>query len=524
MKTTVNEFFQIETDKETSGLTKWLDRIILAFLFLFAFAAPVSIAVTQIAFFSGIFFWILRLIVKPRFQFHSCYKPLELLFLIFFFLTALSSFFSYEPRTSIGKLGSASLFLIIYFVSQNIRSKKVFHVLVATLIAGAMLTVGQTFFYMAFGKGVKVRAISENTILYNAKCRSVAQAKEDPYVFEGVRAGNTILEANKKKVNNLSQLLTEIEGSAGATTIRVYRGEFFYDCEIPPNTLSVQSGRDEDKLGISDWSHGRDQRAAGFFGHFTTYGEALQLILSLAFGLFIALNKKNSRTGWILLICIAGLSASLLLTVTRGSQLGFFISAFVIVVASQNRKLLLVTAACALPLVVAGLFLLQQKRQVGFFDRNDASVSWRQTVWREGFRVATDSPRHLLVGVGMDSLKKHWREWGLFDNGKLPVGHLHSTPLQISFERGLPVLIIWFLILATCVRMLWRVARCSSIDDWVVKGVALGALGGIAGFFVSGFFHYNLGDSEVAMIFYLIIGLSLYVNKRFEEENKIIGA
>jgi hypothetical protein len=43
-------------------------------------------------------------------------------------------------------------------------------------------------------------------------------------------------------------------------------------------------------------------------------------------------------------------------------------------------------------------------------------------------------------------------------------------------------------------------------------------LGGTVGFFVSGFVHYNLGDSEVAMIFYLLMGLTLAL-ERLTREN-----
>ena len=118
-------------------------------------------------------------------------------------------------------------------------------------------------------------------------------------------------------------------------------------------------------------------------------------------------------------------------------------------------------------------------------------------------------PRHLLVGVGMDSLKRRWREWGMFDQGRQPWGHLHSTPLQIAFERGLPALLVWAAWLFVYGRMLWRLARGELEGDWVVRGLALGALGGLVGFLAAGLVHYNFGDSEVVMVFYLVMGLAL---------------
>ncbi len=266
-----------------------------------------------------------------------------------------------------------------------------------------------------------------------------------------------------------------------------------------------------------DAARGRDWRAEGFFGHWTTYAEALQLIASLALGLFVALPRKSGRNGVLLILAIAGMSVALLLTVTRASWLAFLISASVIALIGLSRRALIVIAAAALPLVLGGLFLLHYKRNVGFFDQQDASITWRQTIWREGFHLLTDNPRHLLIGVGMDSIKAHWREWGLFDHGRLPMGHMHSDYLEIALERGLPALIVWLILLGIYGRMLWCLRRTVPRENWIERGIVFGALGGLAGFMSSGVVHYNWGDSEVVMIFYLILGLSLVVERQFRE-------
>ena len=64
--------------------------------------------------------------------------------------------------------------------------------------------------------------------------------------------------------------------------------------------------------------------------------------------------------------------------------------------------------------------------------------------------------------------------------------------------------------------MLWRLQRRLSKESWIEKGLALGALGGLIGFMTSGIVHYNWGDSEVVMIFYMIMGLSLALNRETE--------
>jgi O-antigen ligase len=161
---------------------------------------------------------------------------------------------------------------------------------------------------------------------------------------------------------------------------------------------------------------------------------------------------------------------------------------------------------------LGGLFLLQQKRNVGFFDPKDDSINWRKTVQREGLHLLLAKPRHMLVGVGMDSIKRYWKGWGLFENN-IPMGHMHSDYLQIAMERGIPALIVWLLLLVAYARMLWRLLRNSGLRDWIDRGIVLGALGGLVGFLSSGVVHYNWGDSEVAMIFYFIMGLTLVIER-----------
>ena len=150
------------------------------------------------------------------------------------------------------------------------------------------------------------------------------------------------------------------------------------------------------------------------------------------------------------------------MTVTRASWIGFAVSALAMLLLTSSRRTIVIAGACAIPLVLAGVVLLQQRRSIGFFDKTDQSTSWRETVWREGFQLLVSKPRHLIFGVGIDSIKGHWREWGLFDNGRQPIGHMHSNLLQIALERGVPALIVWLILIGVYLRMLWRITRRES--------------------------------------------------------------
>ena len=106
----------------------------------------------------------------------------------------------------------------------------------------------------------------------------------------------------------------------------------------------------------------------------------------------------------------------------------------------------------------------------------------------------------------------------MFDDGRQPIGHLHNVYLQLAFERGVPALVAWLIWMAIYLRMLWR-AFSRSEDAWR-RGLFLGALGGTIGMLTSGLVEYNWGDSEVVMIFYLIMGLSIASLKNVTESER----
>jgi O-antigen ligase len=301
--------------------------------------------------------------------------------------------------------------------------------------------------------------------------------------------------------------------SAKPVLVKIYHVEWNPVLELPRGHL-LAGATPEERLGIQRWSRGRDWRATGFFGQWTTYGESLQLLGSLTFGLLVALRRKRTKWGAVLVLGMIAICGALILTVMRASWAALLVSIVVIAVIGLRWRSLIVIGACVLPLILVGLFVLHQKRKVGFFDRNDDSIRWRLTIQREGFELLINNPRHLLVGVGMDSIKAHWREWNLFEQGRRPMGHMHSDYLQIALERGVPALIAWLVLMGIYGVMLWRTVRRVPNENWIERGLVLGALGGLVGFLLSGLVHYNWGDSEVVMIFYLIMGLSLMVERQ----------
>ncbi len=480
---------------ERSRPAKFLDQAVRLSLFLLALSAPVSIAATQTAWALAVLFTLVRAaFVRPAFR----PSAMDAALLAFVGLTLLSSFFSYEPEVSLRKMVAVSLVTIVYLFSSFIRDRRAAATVIVLLLAGSTASSVYSFAVLAIGKNLKVVRLAENSPLRSA----------------GVAENDTLLRLAGRDIQAPDDLAAAIAGLPpdGRVPIRFYRHELIIDTELQLSAAVGSAG--EAWFGIDEWQRGRDTRAAGFYGHYTTFAEVLQLVSSLALAMLIAAPGPLASGVRVLLAGVLAVNlAALFLTITRASWAAFLVSAAVIVAAGLGRRALVICIAAALPLAIAGAVFLQQKRQVGFVDMADGSTSWRVTVWREGAGVLAANPRHLAVGIGMDSLKRRWQDWGMFDNGRLPLGHMHSNPLQIALERGVPALIAWLAWMLMYLGMLWRTLR-SAVLGWLERAILLGALGGSIGFLASGLVHYNWGDSEVVMVFYLLMGISLAVIAR----------
>jgi hypothetical protein len=109
----------------------------------------------------------------------------------------------------------------------------------------------------------------------------------------------------------------------------------------------------------------------------------------------------------------------------------------------------------------------------------------------------------------MDSLNEHWREWGF-----PALLHLHSTPLQLAFDRGLPALAFWLWIIFIFGKMVHRGEILNrDSGDTNAHGVMLGATGALTGFFASSLVNYNFGDGEVALVFWWLMGVVLVMTR-----------
>src|SRR6185436_5009847 len=316
-----------------------LERATIGCLFLIALFAPHSIAVTQAAWLLGMVLWAARFAVYPKPVLTR--SPVDYALLGFFVLSGISGVFSYNPFMSIGKMRAASLFTIVYLVSQNVRSLRLVRLLALTLIGSCMINVLLTAGQLAIGKGVKVEGVVPGSPLTKAvfRTRTVTQPTS-------IVNGDTIWEIDGRPVGTPEELASALASGTPTAKVRIYRVEWMPELEVPRGQL-LPGNNVLAQLGISRWSRGRDWRATGFYNHWVTYSEVLQLIASLALGLFLTLKQKRSRTGVLLGLAVIGLVFALGMTITRASWIGFAVSVAAMLLLSASRRTILIVGACA---------------------------------------------------------------------------------------------------------------------------------------------------------------------------------
>ncbi|KXK01502.1 MAG: lipid A core - O-antigen ligase-like protein [Acidobacteria bacterium OLB17] len=505
MPTFADKFDRLAGLDADSGSSRLLGRIAFVFLLLMVAAAPHSIAATQIAWGCGTLATLAQFLItrqRPKVTF------LDIAFFSYFGWSVISGIFSYEPAISLDQLRGVALFLVFYFAIWNIRNAKAAYFLAVLMAFSCTVNLIWTPIERSLGRGVEVHGL----------------VADGPLAKALLYDGDTLLSADGKKLTSPEGLLAALQQHEDVRVL-FYRPDFEFEVTVKQADL-LPGDSAAQRLGFTSWEKSHNWRSKGFYNHYVTYSEMLQLVAALIFGLIVAnLGRRRESvagetTVWVrcgrlfsstpfLAAALALACLALLFTVTRASQLGFMIAALVIVLLSAKKKLLIAGFFVAIPIVFGGLLFLHESRDVGFFDSKDDSTKYREMMWRDGYHLLTESPRHLVVGVGMNSVQKHWQEWGMFDKGWQPMGHFHSTPVQLAVERGIPVLLLWLSILFCLGRRFWRGLKWTREGDGRLYGVLLGAAGALVGFTASGLVHWNLGDAEVAMVFFLIMAFGV---------------
>jgi O-antigen ligase len=246
------------------------------------------------------------------------------------------------------------------------------------------------------------------------------------------------------------------------------------------------------QYGILHYDH-LNQRPQGTLGHYMTFSGLLMLVITLACAR--VLFAVSDRT-WAALV-LPALAVAVALTSTRSAWVGAC-AGVALLFALKDFRLFAV-----LPIVAAIFFALAPgmitKRFVSMFDNKDPTRIDRLAMVHEGERMIAAHP---LTGVGPNMVQRRYAEYRGDDAVNKVNPHLHNNLLQIAAERGLPALGIWIWFVVAVGRDLQR--RFTSGSQRLLAAAALAAT---VALLTAGLFEYNFGDSEVLMLFLIVISL-----------------
>jgi hypothetical protein len=478
--------------QESSRLITITDYVIQFSLVMYALFAPHGIAICQGAFLLGAVAWGIQLLVKRPIKGPN--TPVDIALFGFFACCAVSAVFSYYPLGSLDGLRSQAFFLAFYFVSGRIRSLRAAKLLAFAIVGSCLVNVAYSAGRLAIGHGIRIDTFTQSS----------------PLLGYDLVAGDVILQADGQKVDSQQDLSRVADSSRGRINLTYQRTEEIRQVQVSRQAIRESPGSGGERLGIST-SPGRNFRIMGFYSHYETYAEVLQLIASLAIGMLIAAGWKRRTPAVLLSGAVVLLGWALLMTSTRSVMFALAISAVIMSVASMNRRIMLMVGVIVVIAAPIAVLKVERSRGISFVDRNEGSTLYRLEVWREALQLVASNP---VVGIGKGSEGEMKKALGLFDHGKLPPGHFHSTPIQVAAWWGLPALVFYAAFMTILIREIWKVGRlCNSRGDTASWGIALGVLGAVVGFNVSSLVQFNFGDGEVAMTFWLLTGMVFAVRR-----------
>lgn len=210
--------------------------------------------------------------------------------------------------------------------------------------------------------------------------------------------------------------------------------------------------------------------------------------------------RMAPRTRWLLLAAAGACAAAFLLHYKRGSWFAFAATYPVLCLIRRRFRPLLVLA------LLAGLALaLPQTRARLELIRTEFSTKkgGRWTLWT---RVAPVLIRDHPMGMGVAAAtNEDFRRVHRRVEPKL--NHLHNNPLQVLLETGWIGLAAWLAWMVAVFRLMIRNLRRTA-GDAPALAAALALLASFLGLMLNGLVEYNFGDSEILMLFVLIMGLA----------------
>lgn len=220
-------------------------------------------------------------------------------------------------------------------------------------------------------------------------------------------------------------------------------------------------------------------------------------IISLVWLLF-----ASGRQRWLMALAFATNLIALFLTNTRGSWIGFFIAAILIITLTRPWWSL------AMPVLALVFFLMipvsVRDRTAHFFDPNYGTNALRVLWWKTGIAVYKD---HFITGIGDIGTERVYAQYQ--PDQEKRIGHFHNNFIHIAVTLGTLGLSAFLYLTVRIFLTLGRIYKKVRKRKDLQTIVALAALAVFAAFTGNGLFEWNFGDAEIITMVWFMTGTAL---------------
>ena len=262
-------------------------------------------------------------------------------------------------------------------------------------------------------------------------------------------------------------------------------------------------------------AYGPEFRVKGTMSIYMTFAGVLVLIALLA--LAQLLFTPPSWVSYGLALSVVLLTASLVMTQTRGAWIGLAAGVALMLGFRQKRLLLTLPVAALMIFLVSPEAVRERIRSI--IDPQDLTARERLYMWSSGAQIFRDHP---WTGVGIHGVKRVYTTYKHPNALRDQRGHLHNNFIQIAAERGLIGLGCWLWIWGAFYWQAGQIYRALRPGARQARALVVASLASVTGFLVAGIFEYNFGDSEVIMLIYFLMALP-YVAWGMPPSSKALG-
>lgn len=254
-------------------------------------------------------------------------------------------------------------------------------------------------------------------------------------------------------------------------------------------------------------------RANGFYGHPMTLGGWLCIFLPLLLIEFFE-RKLLGKYYWLAGLAFCICSAALVFNGTRGAWLAVAIVCAVLLIyymfkSKRNLAISIIFVALISAVLVNNPKFMQRLDTIDDFDKYQSNTE-RILMWQSAWNMFKDHP---VLGVGLGQYAKNYQQKYISPEAKEPqLSHAHNNFMQMLAENGI-VGFVGFVIMFGYIILKNLIAWFKTRNVYALMIVSATVC-----LLLQGFTEYNVGNSAVIKIYWLVLGLLIVLSEFYKKE------